>query len=225
MHHSFHALDGPGDTQPDSQLYRRHTSVIQDTPVVSSRTVKSLFTEHVDEDDDDSPTDGVEFVASSQGQQSPTVTSPTVMHDDDILGALPPGHYAPTSPLKFETPALAGRKRDSSGHMLSSAVRTDITTPGTVASAAAFAFPGFGVGGIAPMSLTQAWQNTQAHLQPYLKRARIWCSHGHHPTSTMRETPAQRLRYRARPKLWETTNHAATRQYDHRVNHAQSTSR
>lgn len=171
MHHSFPVLDAPGDTQPDSQLYRQHTSIIPDTPVYSSKTVKSLFTEHVDEDEGDSPTDGVEFVASSQEQQSPTVTSPTVIHDDDVLGALPPGHYAPTSPLKFETPALAGRKRDSSGHMLSSAVRTDITTPGTVASAAAFAFPGFGGGGIAPMSLTQAWQNTQAPTSPALPEA------------------------------------------------------
>jgi hypothetical protein len=171
MHHSFHALEGPGDTQPDSQLYKTHPSIIQDTPLFSSRTVKSLFTDHVDDDEGDSPTDGAEYVASSQEQQSPTVTSPTVIHDDDVLGALPPGHYAPTSPLKFETPALAGRKRDSSGHMLSSAVRTDITTPGTVASAAAFAFPGFGVGGIAPMSLTQAWQNTQAPTSPALPEA------------------------------------------------------
>ncbi|KAF2826925.1 hypothetical protein CC86DRAFT_370043 [Ophiobolus disseminans] len=168
MHHTFAAMDTPGDTQPDSQIYRDWTSGIHragETFILNKlNTPKSLFTEHVDDDDEgDSPTDGVELVESSQEQQSPTVTSPTVIHDGDVLGELPQGLYAPTSPLKFETPGMAGRKRDSSGQMLSSAVRTN-TTPGTVVSASAF--PGFTTGGIAPMSLTQAWQNTQAPTSP-----------------------------------------------------------
>ena len=174
MFHSFAgAIDAPGDTQPDSQIYNNHyTSAVhttQETPIARKGSVpKSLFVEHVDEDEGDSPNDGVQFVESSQDQQSPNITSPTVIYDDDVLGVLPPGQYAPTSPLKFETPAIAGRKRDSSGQMLSSAVRTNITTPGTVASAAAFAFPGFGGGGGggASMSLTQVWQNTQAPTSP-----------------------------------------------------------
>jgi hypothetical protein len=168
MHHSFAGMDAPGDTQPDSQIYRQYTSGIYasaETPMLGRmRSPKSLFTEHVDDDEGDSPTDGLGMVGSSQDLQSPTVTSPTVMHDDEPVGALPPSLYAPTSPLKFETPAIAGRTRTSSGPMLSSAVRTN-TTPSTVASAAA-AFAGFGNGSIAPMSLTQAWQNTQAPTSP-----------------------------------------------------------
>lgn len=126
-------------------------------------TPKSLFTDHVDEDEGDSPTDNIEMVESSQNHQVHNITSPTVIYDDDSLGPLPPGNYALTSPLKFETPGMAGRKRDSSGQMLSSAVRTN-TTPGTVESAAAF--PGFTIGGVASMSLTQAYQNTQAPTSP-----------------------------------------------------------
>ncbi|EAT81655.2 hypothetical protein SNOG_11156 [Parastagonospora nodorum SN15] len=177
MFHSFAGgIDAPGDTQPDSQIYNHYTSAVhptQETPVARKGSVpKSLFVEHVDEGEGDSPNDGLQFVESSQDQQSPNITSPTVMYDDDVLGVLPPGQYAPTSPLKFETPAIAGRKRDSSGQMLSSAVRTNITTPGTVASAAAFAFPGFGGGGGgASMSLTQVWQNTQAPTSPALPEA------------------------------------------------------
>ena len=167
MHHSFAGMDAPGDTQPDSQIYREWTSGIFGTSeIMQSNKMpdpKSLFSEHVEDDEGDSPTDRVEFVESSQDHHSPTVTSPTVIHDDDVLGALPMGMYAATSPLKFETPAIAGRKRDSSGQMLSSAVRTN-TTPSTVASVAAF--PGFGFGAIAPMSLTQLYQNTQAPTSP-----------------------------------------------------------
>ncbi|KAF2023562.1 hypothetical protein EK21DRAFT_94806 [Setomelanomma holmii] len=167
MHHSFAVMEAPGDTQPDSQIYREWTSgVFGNSEVTLSDKIpepKSLFTEHVDEDEGDSPTDGIEVVESSQEPHSLEVTSPTVIHDDDVLGALPLGHYAATSPLKFETPAIAGRKRDSSGQMLSSAMRTN-TTPSTVASAAAFA--GFGFGAIAPMSLTQLYQNTQAPTSP-----------------------------------------------------------
>jgi hypothetical protein len=174
MHHSFAAMDAPGDTQPDSQIYRAWTSGIHastETPIFGKmQSPKSLFTDHVDDDEDgDSPTDGIEMVGSSQDQQSPTVTSPTVMHDDEQSNALPPSLYAPTSPLKFETPAIAGRMRADSGPAISSAARTN-TTPSTVASAAA-AFAGFGVASFAPMSLTQVWENTQAPTSPALADA------------------------------------------------------
>jgi len=172
MHHSFSGLDAPGDTQPDSQLYRDYTSGVHGTSDLASMVTsklqppKSLFTEHEDDDEGDSPTDDVEFVESSQPQQeSPNVTSPTVIHDDDVLGESPSGNYAPTSPLKFETPGMAGRKRDSSGQMLSSAARTNIT-PGTVVSAA-FAFADLG-GGLPKMSLTQLYGATQAPTSPVL---------------------------------------------------------
>jgi hypothetical protein len=165
MHHSFAGFDAPGDTQPDSQIYKQYTSGVhgaENTSSIRVPSARSLFTEHVDDDEGDSPTDGLDMVGSSQDQQSPTVTSPTVIHDDDLF-AIPQHVYAPTSPLKFETPAIAGRKRDNGGLMLSSAVRSN-TTPSSVASANAF--PGFGMGAIAPMSLTQAWQNTQAPTSP-----------------------------------------------------------
>jgi hypothetical protein len=165
MHHSFAGLDTPGDTQPDSQIYRQYTSGIHGTEGTSMARMpspKSLFTEHVDEDEGDSPTDDLGMVESSQDRQSPTVTSPTAIPDDDVF-AIPHHVYAATSPLKFETPAIARRIRENSGPVLSSAVRTN-TTPSSVASANAF--PGFGIGAIAPMSLTQAWQNTQAPTSP-----------------------------------------------------------
>ncbi|KAH7413623.1 hypothetical protein DE146DRAFT_682756 [Phaeosphaeria sp. MPI-PUGE-AT-0046c] len=172
MYHSFGGMHAPGDTQPDSQIYHQYTSGAFSTsdkaPLRKIVSPKSLFTEHEDEDDGDSPSDGVDMVASSPEQHSPRATSPTVVHDDDAFEPAAPSIYAPTSPLKFETPAVAGRKRDSSGHMLSSAVRTN-TTPGTVESIAAF--PGFGMGGMAPMSLTQAWQNTQAPTSPMVHDA------------------------------------------------------
>lgn len=169
MHHSFAAMDAPGDTQPDSQMHKEWTSGIYGTVDVVTKipSPKSLFTEHVDPEDDEGDvlSDGAEVVESSQERHSPTVTSPTVLHDDDLFGALQMQYAAPTSPLKFETPAVAGkiRIRDSSGGLLSSAIRTN-TTPGTVVSASAF--PGFGNGAIAPMSLTQAWHNTQAPTSP-----------------------------------------------------------
>jgi hypothetical protein len=165
MPHSFAGMDAPGDTQPDSQMHRDWTSGILGTGDASMldrpNEAKSLFAEHADEDDGDTPSDAIDFVESSQADHSPTVTSPTVIHDHSP--ALPKDGYALTSPLKFETPAVAGKKRDISGQVLSSAVRTD-TTPGTVISTAAF--PGFGNGAGAVMSLTQAWQNTQAPTSP-----------------------------------------------------------
>ena len=171
MHHSFHAVDGPGDTQPDSQIYRDWTSGVFPVPEVDAfaRGPKSLFTEHEEdednEDEDDLLTDE-EATGSSQPRNHTTITSPTVVDNEDRVHE-EQDSLALTSPLKFETPALAGRKRNNSGQMLSSAMRTN-TTPGTVASVSAFG-AAFGNGpmlGGPLMSLTQAWHNTQAPTSP-----------------------------------------------------------
>ncbi|KAF1848025.1 uncharacterized protein K460DRAFT_374961 [Cucurbitaria berberidis CBS 394.84] len=174
MHQSLNAMDAPGDTQPDSQMHKQWTSGVYPTVEVHNRgrSPKSLFTEHEEEeadDDDDLPTDEVEVVESSSQRNNPNVTSPTVVDVDD-QGLAEIHSLALTSPLKFETPALAGRTRErqSSGQMLSSVARTN-TTPGTAASASAFFPVGFGTGTSAGgplMSLTQAWQNTQAPTSP-----------------------------------------------------------
>ncbi|KAH7396275.1 hypothetical protein BKA66DRAFT_522644 [Pyrenochaeta sp. MPI-SDFR-AT-0127] len=175
MHRSFNGMDAPGDTQPDSQMHRQWTSGIYPSIVeVSNRlpSPKSLFTEHDDddndeeEDEDDLPADNIEVAETSPHRHNPAITSPTAV-DFDGRGGHVHSNLDSTSPLKFETPALVGRKRDSSGPVLSSAVRTN-TTPGTVASVSAFG-AGFGNGSISGgplMSLTQAWHNTQAPTSP-----------------------------------------------------------
>jgi len=176
MHHTFNGMDAPGDTQPDSQMHKQYTSGIYSSIVDANnatRIPKSLFMEHEDEDENDSPTDEIDVVESSQEYHNRPITSPTVIdvdeHAFDAQNSL-----APTSPLKFETPGLAGRKRDSSGHLLSSVARTN-TTPGTVASVSAFggafgtAFAALGDSGVAGgplISLTQAFNNTQAPTSP-----------------------------------------------------------
>ncbi|CAO2647401.1 Nn.00g083230.m01.CDS01 [Neocucurbitaria sp. VM-36] len=170
MHHSFNGMDAPGDTQPDSQMHKQWTSGVFPTVEANNRGPGpiSLFIEHVEEEeDDDLPTDEVDASQSSQQRNNLTVTSPTVIDIDDRAPA-EQHSLALTSPLKFETPALAGRKRDNAGQILSSEARTN-TTPGTVASASAFFPTAFGNGAIAGgplMSLTQAWQNTQAPTSP-----------------------------------------------------------
>ncbi len=172
MHHSFNGVDAPGDTQPDSQMHKEFTSGIFPVPEVDlpARAPTSLFTEHEEEDDDededDLPTDEEEVAESSQQRNHIAITSPTVVDVDD-RAQVEPNSMALTSPLKFETPALANRKRDTSARMLSSAARTN-ETPGTVASASAFglAFGNGTLGGGPAMSLTQAWHNTQAPTSP-----------------------------------------------------------
>jgi hypothetical protein len=169
MHHSFNGMDAPGDTQPDSQMLKTWSSNICSTSEAHEISVpklqpKSLFLDH-EEEDNDLPTDEMDIVASSQDHHMPTPTSPTVI-DVDENGEPAQDSMAPTSPLKFQTPALVRRKRASSGQILSSA-RTN-TTPGTVASASFF-FPAFdngGNGGAANLSLTQAFNNTQAPTSP-----------------------------------------------------------
>jgi hypothetical protein len=169
MHHSFGGIDAPGDTQPDSQMHREWTSGIFGTAETTTRMPsprtgpKSLFTEHDDEDDAEPLTDGIEIVESSQIHPDAIITSPTALEDD--RGLYVRTDQSLTSPLKFETPSVVGRKRDSSGQMLSSAAAID-TTPGTVASASAFG-GAFGRSGIGqPLSLTQAFDLTQARTSP-----------------------------------------------------------
>lgn len=173
MHHSFAGLDAPGDTQPDSQMHKDWTSGIFGTAETTTRMPslrsgpKSLFTEHDDPDDDDAEplTDDVEVIVSSQVAQDAAITSPTALEDDREPSLRTDDAF--TSPLKFETPAFAGRKRNSSGQMLSSTAGVE-TTPDTVASASAFGGV-FGRSGIGqPLSLTQAFDLTQARTSPVI---------------------------------------------------------
>lgn len=174
MHHSFAGMDAPGDTQPDSQMHREWTSGIFGTAETTTRMPsprtgpRSLFTEHEDEDDDDDAeplTDGLEVIVSSQGVQDAAITSPTALEDDCGLDSQTENAF--TSPLKFETPVLGGRKRNSSGQVLSDNAGIE-TTPTTVASASAFGgvFGGSMIG--QPLSLTQAFDLTQARTSPVI---------------------------------------------------------
>jgi hypothetical protein len=156
---SFNMTDAPGDTQPDSQMLKTWTSGIY-TTTEPKDVPKSLFVDHDDDMGDDLPTEEMDIVASSQDQRIPMPTSPTVL-DADELGGFAQNSLAPTSPLKFQTPALAARTRGSS------TTRTS-TTPGTVASANFF-FPSLSNGGegvAQHISLTQAFNNTQAPTSP-----------------------------------------------------------
>jgi hypothetical protein len=166
MHHSFSMMDAPGDTQPDSQMLKTWTSGIYTSEGHGFSRPKSLFVDHSDDDiGDDLPTDDMDLVASSQDQHMPTPTSPTVVDVDEHGYAQ--NSMAPTSPLKFQTPALADRQRGISGQTLSSAVRIN-TTPATDASPSLF-FPAFDNGddgGLQRISLTQAFNNTQAPTSP-----------------------------------------------------------
>ncbi|PVH97337.1 hypothetical protein DM02DRAFT_685194 [Periconia macrospinosa] len=149
------SADAPGDTQPDSQMFRQYTSGIVDSnsnlgpdlhPLARVERAASP----------DILTDEIEIHGSSQSQHSPTITSPTVMNDEVAA------HDPLTSPLKFETPAVAGRKRNSQGQVLSSVINT---TPATEQSATAiFGFGNIGNGN--GMSLTQAFNATQARTSP-----------------------------------------------------------
>jgi hypothetical protein len=166
MHRSFaHGMEGPSDTQPDSQIYKNWTSGVYE--MSDEKEDARLVLASTEEENDDVPTDGVEKMGLSQGQHSSTITSPAVIHDDEP-GTQLQTDAALTSPLKFDTTALAGRKRDSQGQVLSSATRT-VTTPGTALTASAFmdtstAMSGLGNG----MSLTQMFNNTQARTSPVM---------------------------------------------------------
>ncbi|KAF1928193.1 uncharacterized protein M421DRAFT_5265 [Didymella exigua CBS 183.55] len=170
MRHSFAGMDAPGDTQPDSQMHREWTSAILGTAntttcMPSPRSgPKSLFIEREDDDGDvEALTDDIEVIISSQVAQDAAITSPTALEDD--RGPILQIEDAFTSPLKFETPAVGGRKRNSSGRVLSPAAGIE-TTPDTAESASAFS----GVLGRSmigqPLSLTQAFDLTQARTSP-----------------------------------------------------------
>ncbi|CAE7186550.1 hypothetical protein PTT_14755 [Pyrenophora teres f. teres 0-1] len=171
MYHSFNIPDAPGDTQPDSQMMKTWTSGIFPTTDGREARVpepKSLFVEHSEEEnDDDLPTDEMDVVASTQQIHVPTPMSPTMI-DVDQHGDTAQNSLAPTSPLKFQTPVLGDRKRASSGQMLSSAMRTS-TTPGSVPSAPFF-FGNEDGGEVQHISLTQAFNNTQAPTSPVVGR-------------------------------------------------------
>jgi hypothetical protein len=158
MYQTFNgAMDEPGDTQPDSQMFKQYTSGIFDSHSIPAPSLVGA-----DDMSGDPPTDDIDVAGSSQSQPSNAITSPTVIHDDPETQF---GYDVPlTSPLKFETPAVAGRRRHSQGQGLSSAMRTD-TTPGTVLSASAFFGFGNGANGNS-MSLTQAFNATQARTSP-----------------------------------------------------------
>ncbi|KAF2269335.1 hypothetical protein CC78DRAFT_612333 [Lojkania enalia] len=158
------ALNHPGDTQPDSQIYKNWTSALFSHANDGDREQHSVLELAAEPSNTPSNrTDGVNAVESSQEGHSQTITSPAVMQENGpdmhIRMELPL-----TSPLKFETPVMAGGKRDSHGQIQSSAMRTT-TTPGT-ALATAFG-ASFGNGAIGNgMSLTQAFQATQAGTSP-----------------------------------------------------------
>ncbi|KAL1799117.1 hypothetical protein ACET3X_003154 [Alternaria dauci] len=164
MYHSFNMMDAPGDTQPDSQMLKTWTSGIYTSEGREYSAPKSLFVDHSDDDHaEDLPTDEMDTAASSQDERMPTPTSPTVIDADDAADAQ--NTMAPTSPLKFQTPALANRNRNTGSS--SSAMRIN-TTPATAASPSRF-FPAFGNGadgGLQHISLTQAFNNTQAPTSP-----------------------------------------------------------
>ncbi|KAF2113831.1 hypothetical protein BDV96DRAFT_601296 [Lophiotrema nucula] len=172
LHQSFADLMDFGDTQADSQLWKGVPSFVHTNSTTTNGAFMptSLLSDVQEEAGHNSHTDGtddIEIVGSSQQQHSPAITSPTVIQDDgpetQIRSEMPL-----TSPLKFETPAMAGRKRDNQGQILSSAMRT-ATTPGTTLTAAFGA--GFGngaVGNAHGMSLTQIFQATPAGTSPAL---------------------------------------------------------
>ncbi|KAF2204434.1 hypothetical protein GQ43DRAFT_460756 [Delitschia confertaspora ATCC 74209] len=159
MHSYAGPLDAPGDTQPDSQFYRHYTSEIH-TSVhnAADNRSESMMVAPTDRTDDNG-------LSQAQGQ-SDYRTSPTVLHneDDELEMEAQAGAEETTSPLKFQTPAMIRRKRDSQGQVVSSAVKTT-STPGTTLSAAFF-----GVGAMPmtgpTMSLTQVFNNTQVGTSP-----------------------------------------------------------
>jgi hypothetical protein len=157
------AMDAPGDTQPDSQFYPQFTSGIYGN-VRNRGPVPVSLLQDLELDDAEPPTEDVEVMDSSQErqQQSPNITSPTVAQDDDT--ETQQCYDALTSPLKFETPAMAGRQRDSP--ILSSAHA--MTTPRTNGlSNLPFFGAGIGNGGMGDaMSLTQIFNATQARTSP-----------------------------------------------------------
>ncbi|KAL5386443.1 hypothetical protein DPSP01_004168 [Paraphaeosphaeria sporulosa] len=152
------AMDTPGDTQADPEIFKVLTSGIYG----SNGMLGAAFEPVAPVTDGDSSESARNYATvSSPEQPRDGLPSPVTMDDDQDTQLR--AQYAETSPLKlFETPAAyPSRKRDSQGQVLSSAARTN-TTPGTVLSASAF----FGFGEDNGMSLTQAFNATQAKTSP-----------------------------------------------------------
>lgn len=160
-YHSFNsAMDAPGDTQVDPEIFKVLTSGI----LGSNSVLGAAFEPKIPPVEDGSSESAQNYVTdSSQEQVHHRITSPVTLNDDNDTQLRT--HYAETSPLKFETPAAyPHRKRNSQSQILSSVARTT-TTPGTALSASAF----FGFGGDEAadgMSLTQAFNATQAKTSP-----------------------------------------------------------
>ncbi|KAF2746152.1 hypothetical protein M011DRAFT_469008 [Sporormia fimetaria CBS 119925] len=145
MYHSFAGDNVAGDTQPDSQIYKNIALLKANTGNKLQRGISVL--DMVGEEPN---------VVDSQESDMP---SPTILHDESQQQSNPPL----TSPLKFQTPLMAGRKRKDQGQVLSSAAKT---TPGTELSAAAFIQPTVGSTVTKALSLTQVFNGTQAPTSP-----------------------------------------------------------
>lgn len=156
MYHSFHGGHAVGDTQPDSQIYRDFTSRVHESSTHESENGGSRL-DQINEEDEIGITERPEMVAlSPAAQNSPAITSPAILRDENDEESQPQ-----TSPFKISTPAMAGRKRNIQGNILSSGART-VTTPGTAITTSAFFNADMGTATGKGLSLTQVFDATQA---------------------------------------------------------------
>ncbi|OCL02227.1 hypothetical protein AOQ84DRAFT_393084 [Glonium stellatum] len=158
--------DAPGDTQADSQIYKHYTSIVVSHIGGDNSISDSLGVVKADE-----VTRGnVDIVNHWDQDILDNPTSPTSFVDDvDELSPDTQFRVQTTSPVKFmlpETPAMAGRKRNSRGEILSSATTK---TPGS--GLTTFFANGAGAGGPS-MSLTQLFNATQGATSPLLDAPR-----------------------------------------------------
>ena len=153
--------DGPGDTQADSQIYKHYTSTVISHLGGDNGTSDGLGLDGAGE----GPRGHVDIVNRWEQDVLDDPTSPTSFNDDDVDELSPDTQFRvqTTSSVKFmfpETPAMAGRKRNSRGEILSSATTK---TPGS--GLTTFFANGAGTGGPS-MSLTQLFNATQGATSP-----------------------------------------------------------
>ncbi|XTI87177.1 hypothetical protein V2W45_1387116 [Cenococcum geophilum] len=153
--------DRPGDTQADSQIYKHYTSTVISHLRGDNGTSDGLGLDGASE----GPRGHVDIVNRWEQDVLDDPTSPTSFNDDDVDELSPDTQFPvqTTAPVKFmlpETPAMAGRKRNSRGEMLSSATTK---TPGS--GLTTFFANGAGTGGPS-MSLTQLFNATQSATSP-----------------------------------------------------------
>ncbi|KAF2496977.1 hypothetical protein BU16DRAFT_526033 [Lophium mytilinum] len=166
MNHSFAAFttDVPGDTQPDSQIYNNYLSTRQS---VAKHPFNNATSDEAERETSPDPIEPADHWDDENLEDDPT--SPTSCNDDDARQLSPETQLrAQHTSAGFafpETPAMAGRKRNNRGELLSSVNRT----PGTTMTAAFFA-NGLGTGG--GMSLTQVFNATQVATSPLPDAAR-----------------------------------------------------